>query len=176
MTIPKCTYVAIPQVKGVGSGGIRNGPLRRGGGSLPKRGGSQSLLGLGGNSGTPRRGTNGGPPNPPLNLLVEPTFACKGTIVLMGPNQGCPNSGLKWGPYYPSWYYSHVFPMMFVIPKPTSKNPQPYPIYALESNLNLHISNFKKTIKANGETMIKNIINLFGFTFKNVVFKSNANY
>jgi hypothetical protein len=32
--------------------------------------------------------------------------------------------------------------MMFVIPKPTSKNPQPYPVYVLESNLNLYISNF----------------------------------
>ncbi len=66
--------------------------------------------------------------------------------------------------------------MMFIILKPTTKNPQPYPMYVLKSNLNLHISIFKKTIKANGETMIKDIINLFGFTFKNVVFKSNANY
>ncbi len=88
MTIPKFTYFASPQVKGVGSGGIRNGPSRRGGGSLPKRGGSQGLHGLGGNGGPPRGGTNGGPPNPPFNLLVGLTFACKGTRVFMGPNQG----------------------------------------------------------------------------------------
>jgi hypothetical protein len=117
VTIPKFTYV--------GSWGIRNEPSTRGGGSLPKRGGSQGLPWLGGNGGPPRGGTNGGSPNPPFNLLVGPTFACKGTRVLMGPNQGCPNSGLKWGPYYTSQYYSDVFPMMFVIPKPTSKNPQP---------------------------------------------------
>ncbi len=147
MTIPKSIYFASSQVRGGGSGGIRNGPLRRGGGSLPKRGGSQGMHGLGGNGEPPRGGTNGGPPNPPLNLLVGPTFACKGTRVLMGPNQRWPNSGLKWGPYYPSWYYSHVFPIMFVIPKPITKNPQPYPVYVLESNLNLHISIFKKPLK-----------------------------
>ncbi len=151
MTIPKSTYVASPHVKGVGSWSIINGPSRRCGGSLPKRGGSKGLLGLGDNGGPPRGGTNGGSPNPPFNLLVGPTFACKGIKVLMGPNQGCPNSRLKWGPYYTSQYYSHVFPMMFVIPKPTSKNPQPYPMYVLESNLNLYISIFKKAIKSNGE-------------------------
>jgi len=34
-----------------------------------------------------------------------------------------------------------------------------------KTNHDVHIKVFKKTIKANGETMEANIINLFGFTF-----------
>jgi hypothetical protein len=35
---------------------------------------------------------------------------------------------------------------------------------------------FKKAIKANGETMEANIINMFGFTLRDIIFEWGENY
>jgi hypothetical protein len=43
-------------------------------------------------------------------------------------------------------------------------------------NPNAHIRVFKKAIKANGETMEANIINLFGFSLKDNISKWGENY
>jgi hypothetical protein len=41
-----------------------------------------------------------------------------------------------------------------------------YPTYVKDTDLDAHIKVFKKAIKANGEIMEVDIINLFGFTLK----------
>jgi hypothetical protein len=43
------------------------------------------------------------------------------------------------------------------------------PTYVKDTDLNVHIRVFKKVIKVNGETMEANIINMFGFTFKDSI-------
>jgi hypothetical protein len=43
-----------------------------------------------------------------------------------------------------------------------------YPIYIKDTNPNVHIKIFKKAIKTNGEIVEVDIINLFGFTFKDI--------
>ncbi len=50
-----------------------------------------------------------------------------------------------------------------------------YPTYVKDINLNVHIRVFKKVIKANGETLEVDIINLFGFTFKDGIFEWGEN-
>jgi hypothetical protein len=54
-----------------------------------------------------------------------------------------------------------------ILPEPTNKLPYQklqYPTYVKDINPDAHIKIFKKAIKANGETMEVDIINLFGFT------------
>ncbi len=51
-----------------------------------------------------------------------------------------------------------------------------YPIYVKDTYPNAHIKIFKKAIKANGETMEADIINQFGFTFRDNIFKWGENY
>ncbi len=46
-----------------------------------------------------------------------------------------------------------------------------YPIYIKDINPNVHIKIFKKAIKTNGEIVEVDIINLFGFTFKDNIFE-----
>jgi hypothetical protein len=65
----------------------------------------------------------------------------------------------------PPWY--QLVPLQF---EPTSKlsyHKFQYFTYVKDINLDAHIRVFKKVIKANGETMEANIINLFGFTLRN---------
>jgi hypothetical protein len=64
----------------------------------------------------------------------------------------------------PPWY-----PLVASQSKPTSKLPYrklQYPTYVKDTNPNAHIIFFKKTIKANGEIVEVDIINLFGFTLQ----------
>jgi hypothetical protein len=51
-----------------------------------------------------------------------------------------------------------------------------YLTYVKDINLDAHIKVFKKAIKANGETMEANIINLFGFILKDNIFGWGQNY
>jgi hypothetical protein len=46
-----------------------------------------------------------------------------------------------------------------------------YPTYVKNTNLNVHIRILKKAIKANGEIMKVDIINLFGFTLRDNISK-----
>jgi hypothetical protein len=60
------------------------------------------------------------------------------------------------------WYQPHVVQL---VSKPTTKLPYrklQYPTYVKDINLDAHIKVFKKAIKANGETVEVDIINLFG--------------
>jgi len=51
-----------------------------------------------------------------------------------------------------------------------------YPTYVKDTDLDVHIRVFKKAIKANGETMEANIINLFGFILKDNISGWGENY
>ncbi len=65
------------------------------------------------------------------------------------------------------------------ISEPTTKLPYKklqYPTYVRDINPNAHIRIFKKAIKANGEIVEANIINLFGFTLKDSISKWGENY
>jgi hypothetical protein len=64
--------------------------------------------------------------------------------------------------FMPLWY-----PPIGVWSKLASKLPcqkLQHPTFVKDINLNVHIRAFKKAIKANGETVKADIINLFGFT------------
>ncbi len=53
--------------------------------------------------------------------------------------------------------------------EPTTKLPSrklQYPTYVKDTDPDAHIKVFKKVIKANGEVVEANVINLFGFTFR----------
>jgi hypothetical protein len=65
------------------------------------------------------------------------------------------------------------------ISEPTTKLPYKklqYPTYVKDVYPNAHIKVFKKAIKANGETMKVDIINLFGFTLKDNIFEWGENF
>jgi hypothetical protein len=78
--------------------------------------------------------------------------------------------------FIPPCYQPHV---MKPIRKPTTKLPYmklQYPTYVKDTNPNAHIKMLKNAIKANGETMEVDIINLFGFTLKDNIFEWGENY
>jgi hypothetical protein len=65
------------------------------------------------------------------------------------------------------------------VSEPTTKLPYKklqYPTYVKDIDFDVHIRVFKKAIKANGETIEFNIINLLGFTFKDNIFEWEKNY
>jgi hypothetical protein len=68
--------------------------------------------------------------------------------------------------FIPPWYQQ---PILESITKLPYKKLQ-YPTYVKDTNPDAHIGVFKKAIKANGETMEVNIINLFGFNFRDNIF------
>jgi hypothetical protein len=51
-----------------------------------------------------------------------------------------------------------------------------YPIYIKEIDPNAHIRLFKKAIKANGEIVEVDIINMFGFILRDNIFEWDENY
>jgi hypothetical protein len=51
-----------------------------------------------------------------------------------------------------------------------------YPTFVKDTDLDVHIRVFKKTIKTNGEIVEANIINLFGFTQMDNIFEWGENY
>jgi hypothetical protein len=76
--------------------------------------------------------------------------------------------------FMPPWYPSIVGQF-----EPTSKLPYQkfqYPTYVKHNNPNAHIRVFKKKIKANGQTMETNIINLFGFTSQDNILEWGKNF
>jgi hypothetical protein len=78
--------------------------------------------------------------------------------------------------FIPPWYQPHVVQLVL---EPTTKLPYKklqYPTYVKDIDPDVHIKVFKKAIKANGETMEANMINLFGFTLKDNIFKWGENY
>jgi hypothetical protein len=69
--------------------------------------------------------------------------------------------------FIPPWYQPFIVQL---VPKPPTKLPYrklQYPTYVKDTNPDAHIRMFKKAIKANGEIVEVNIINMFGFTLKN---------
>jgi hypothetical protein len=78
--------------------------------------------------------------------------------------------------FIPPWYQPLV---VQPVSKPTTKLPYKklqYPTYVKDTDLDVHIKVFKKAIKINGEIMEANIINLFGFTFRDNIFEWGENY
>jgi hypothetical protein len=78
--------------------------------------------------------------------------------------------------FIPSWYQPLVVQL---VRKPITKLPYKklqYPTYVKDIDLDVHIRVFKKAIKVNGETVKVDIINLFGFTFKDNIYEWGENY
>jgi hypothetical protein len=76
-------------------------------------------------------------------------------------------------------YHHGINHLLCNLPKPATKLPYKklqYPTYVKNIDLNARIRVFKKAIKVNGETMEANIINMFGFTFKDNVYEWVENY
>ncbi len=76
--------------------------------------------------------------------------------------------------FIPPWY--QPFAVQHVL-KPTTKPYMKlqYSTYVKDTDRDAHIRVFKKAIKANGETMEADIINLFGFTLKDGIFECGEN-
>jgi hypothetical protein len=71
--------------------------------------------------------------------------------------------------FIPSWYQPLIIQL---VPKPATKLPYrklQYPTYVKDTDPDAHMKVFKRAIKANGETVEVDIINLFGFTLKDGV-------
>jgi hypothetical protein len=94
----------------------------------------------------------GGPPfDPPIGSYGWPT----------------PNPRM----FIPLWYQP---PIVQLVSKPTTKLPYmklQYPTYVKDTDLDAHIKVFKKAIKANGEIVEADIINVFGFTLRDNIFE-----
>ncbi len=78
--------------------------------------------------------------------------------------------------FIPPWYRQ---PIVQLVLEPTIKlsyKKLQYPTYVTDTNLNVHNKVFKKAIKANGETMETDIINLFGFTLLNNILEWGENF
>jgi hypothetical protein len=77
------------------------------------------------------------------------------------------------GPLGPLRYFG--LPMMNLGRPPLPPNkpyhrPFNYPKYVKDSNPNVHVRVFKVAIRANGETKDAEIVILFGFTFRDIMF------
>jgi hypothetical protein len=73
------------------------------------------------------------------------------------------------------WYQP---PIVQLVLDSTTKLPYKklqYPTYVKDTNPDVHIKVFKNAIKANGETMEANIINLFDCTLKDSISKWGKN-
>jgi len=78
--------------------------------------------------------------------------------------------------FIPPWYQQHV---VQPIQEPTIKLPYrklQYPTYVKDIDPYVHIKLFKKAIKTNSEIMEAAIINLFGFTLRDNIFKGGENF
>jgi len=78
--------------------------------------------------------------------------------------------------FIPPWYQPLIVQL---VSEPTTKLPYKklqYPTYVKNTDPNAHIRIFKKAIKANGEIVEANIINLFGFTLRDSISKWGENY
>jgi len=100
------------------------------------------------------------PRGPPFNLAIG--------------SFGCPTLDLRM--FIPPWYQP---PVVQLVSKLATKLPYmklQYPTYVKDTNLDVHIKVFKKAIKANGETMEVDIMNLFRFTLKDSIFEWGESY
>ncbi len=78
--------------------------------------------------------------------------------------------------FIPPWYQQLVVqPIVKSVIKLPYKKLQ-YPTYVKDIDPNAHIRVFKKATKANDEIVESDIINLFGFTFGDIVFEWGENY
>jgi len=106
------------------------------------------------------------------------------------PLKGNPPRKPPFNPHVGSYGWSTPHPHMFIPPwyqplvvqlvlEPTTKLPYrklQYPTYVKYIDPSVHIKVFKKAVKVNGETMEADIINLFGFTFKDNIFEWGKKY
>jgi hypothetical protein len=78
--------------------------------------------------------------------------------------------------FIPPWYRPLVVQL---VPEPTTKLPYrklQYPTYVKNIDPDAHVRVFNKAIKAYGETMEIDIINLFGFTLRDNISKWGEKY
>jgi hypothetical protein len=78
--------------------------------------------------------------------------------------------------FIPPWYQRLVVQLIL---EPTTKLPYrklQYPTYVKDIHPDAHIRVFKKAIKANGEMVEADIINLFSFTLRDNIFEWGENY
>jgi hypothetical protein len=61
-------------------------------------------------------------------------------------------------------------------PNRSYRRPLTYPEYVKDFDPNVRVRVFKATIRANGETKDAKIVDLFSFTFKNIMFNWCNNY
>jgi len=78
--------------------------------------------------------------------------------------------------FKPPWYPPLIAQHVLKLTSKLSYRKFQYPTYVKNINPNAHIKIFKKVIKANGEIVESNIINMFGFTFKDGIFKHCENF
>ncbi len=90
---------------------------------------------------------------------------------------GWPRPNPRWGPFFPPWYPSISRPLNLIgkinLPMWTQL---PYPIYVKDKNLDVHIQIFKKAIITKAKKINEDIINLFGFMFKENISKQGENF
>jgi hypothetical protein len=78
--------------------------------------------------------------------------------------------------FIPPWYQQHVAQP---IPESAIKLPYKklqYPTYVKDIDPYAHIKLFKKAIRTNSEIVEVDIINLFGFTLRDNIFKGGENF
>ncbi len=74
------------------------------------------------------------------------------------------------------WYQSLVVQLVSELVTKLPYKKLQYPTYVKDTNPNAHIKVLKKAIKVNGETMEDDIINLFGFTFRDNISEWGEKY
>jgi len=95
------------------------------------------------------------PFNPPVEIFGWPT----------------PNPHM----FIPPWYQPLIVQFVSKVTTKLRYMKLQYPTHVKDTNLNVHITVFKKAIKANGETIKFDIINLFGFTFRDSISEWSKN-
>jgi len=78
--------------------------------------------------------------------------------------------------FIPPWYQPPIVQHVLDLATKLPYKKLQYPTYVKDTNLDAHIKVFKKAIKANGEIVEANIINMFGFTFKDNISEHGKNY
>jgi hypothetical protein len=78
--------------------------------------------------------------------------------------------------FIPPWYQPHVVQLVSKLATKLPYRRLQYPTYVKDINPDAHIRVFKKAIKANGEIVEVDIINLFGFTLRDSISEWGENY
>jgi hypothetical protein len=78
--------------------------------------------------------------------------------------------------FIPSWYQPPIVQLVLELATKLPYKKLQYPTHVKDTYPDVHIRVFKKAIKANGEMVEVDIINLIGFTFRDNIFEWGENY